>query len=130
MIDLPITLTTASIFGLMFVWLSSKVISARVANDSLIGDDGHVDLIWAIRTHGNFVEYVPLFTIILGLLEVMGGNSIALIVMAAIFVVARILHVPGMSGPDANLKLRQAGIVGSFTALVAASLYGLYLALV
>ena len=129
MIDLPITLTTASIFGLMFIWLSSKVISARVANDSLIGDDGHVDLIWAIRTHGNFVEYVPLFTIILGLLELMGGNTIALIVIAAVFVIARILHVPGM-GPEANLKLRQAGIIGSFTAIVAASLYGLYLALV
>ena len=60
----------------------------------------------------------------------MGGNTIALIVIAAVFVIARILHVPGMSGPDANLKLRQAGIIGSFTALVAASLYGFYLALV
>ena len=128
MVDLTITLTTASILGLMFVWLSGRVISARVANDALIGDDGKADLIWPIRIHGNFIEYVPIFLIVLGALEAMGGNNIALIVIAAIFVIARALHVPGM-GPDANLKFRQAGIIGSFTAIAAASLYGLYIAL-
>lgn len=129
MIDLPITLTTASIFGLMFVWLSAQVISARVKNDSLIGDDGKSEMLWPIRIHANFTEYVPIFLILLGLLELLGGNTTALIVIAAVFVIARVAHVIGM-GPEANLKFRQAGIVGSFITIVAASLYGFYIALV
>lgn len=123
---LPITLATASILGLMFVWLSARVISARVKGQALIGDQGDGALLFAIRTQGNFTEYVPIFLIILGLLEFASANSIVLIVLAVLFVAARLLHVPGM-GADANLKLRQAGISGSFIAIVSASLYGLYL---
>ena len=125
---LPITLATASVLGLMFIWLSARVISARVRNEALIGDDGKADLIWPIRVQGNFTEYTPIFLLILAPLEYMGANQTALIVLAALFVVARILHVVGM-GPEANLKPRQFGIIGSFTAIGAAALYGLFVAL-
>lgn len=123
---LPITLAAASILGIMFVWLSARVISARVRRQALIGDQGDTELLFAIRTHANFTEYTPIFLIILGLLEFMQANSTVLLVLAALFVVARLLHVPGM-GVDANLKLRQAGIAGSFTAIIVASIYGLYI---
>ena len=125
--ELTITLTTASILGLMFIWLSSRVISARVRSETLIGEGDDTDLLFLIRTQGNFTEYVPIFLIVLGLLESAGANATALMVIAAVFVVARVLHVPGM-GQQANLKLRQAGIIGSFTCIGAASLYGLYIA--
>ena len=126
--ELPITLATASVCGLMFIWLSARGIGARVKNEALIGDAGHTDLLFAIRTHGNFTEYVPIFLIIIGLLELAGAHPTALIALAALFIVARILHVLGM-GENANLKPRQFGIVGSFTAIGTASLYGLYLAI-
>lgn len=125
---LPITLVTASILGLVFIWLCTRVIASRVNNDVIIGDSGNTDLIYRIRTQGNFAEYVPIFVIILGLLEFSGGNPTVLIVLAALFVGARLIHVPGM-GEQANLKFRQAGIIGSFTSIGAASLYGLFLAL-
>ncbi len=125
---LPITLVTACILGIMFIWLSSRVIAGRVRMQSLIGDSNSEEMLFLMRTHANFTEYTPIFLIILGLLEYAGGNATALTVIAALFVVARLLHVPGM-GPDANLRLRQAGIIGSFTAIGAASFYGLYIAL-
>ncbi len=125
---LPITLVTACILGIMFIWLSARVIAGRVRLESLIGDSDNEEMLWLVRTHANFTEYTPIFLIILGLLEYTGGNNTALTVIAALFVIARLLHVPGM-GPDANLKFRQAGIVGSFTAIGAASFYGLYIAL-
>ena len=128
MISLPVTLVTACVLGLMFIWLSARVINGRVQGQVLIGDAGNTALLFRIRTHANFTEYTPIFLIVLGLVEAHGGNRIALIVIAALFVLARLLHVPGM-GEDANLRLRQAGIVGSFTCLAAASLYGIYLAL-
>ncbi len=128
MSSLPITLITASILGLMFVWLSARVIAGRVKHEISIGDAGNTEMAYRVRTHGNFTEYVPIFLIILALLEYSGANTTALVILAALFVVARLLHVPGM-GADANLKLRQAGIIGSFTSIVAASLYGAYLGL-
>jgi uncharacterized membrane protein YecN with MAPEG domain len=126
---LPITLATASIVGLMLIWLSARVIASRVRNEALIGDENNTELLFAIRTHGNFIEYAPIFLILLGLLEHSGGNPTALMVLAGLFIVARPLHVLGM-GPDANLKLRQIGTVLTFTVIIAASLYGLYLSFV
>ena len=126
--DLTITLVTASVLGLIFIWLSSRVIGGRVQNEVLIGDGDNQDLVFRIRTHANFTEYVPIFLFILAGLEIMGGHRLTLIILAAVFVVARLSHVAGM-GPDANLKPRQFGIIGSFTCIGAASLYGLYLAL-
>ncbi len=125
--SLHITLVTASILGLMFIWLSARVISGRVRIESLIGDSDNTEMLFLIRTHANFCEYAPIFLIILGLLEFMGANNIALVVIAALFVSARLSHVAGMA-EDANLKFRQAGIVGSFTAIGAASVYGLVIA--
>ena len=128
MIELPITLTTACVLGLMFVWLSARVIGGRVQGDVIIGDAGNVSLTYRIRTHANFSEYVPIFLIILGLTELSGGNTTVLTVLAVLFVAARLLHVPGM-GENANLRLRQAGMIGTFIALIVASCYGLYLAI-
>ena len=125
---LPITLVTASVLGLVFIWLCARVVSGRVKNEVIIGDSGNTDLIYRIRTQGNFTEYVPIFVIILGLLEFTGGHPTVLIVLAVLFVGARLIHVPGM-GEQANLKFRQAGIIGSFTSIGAASLYGLFLGL-
>ncbi len=126
MTALPITLATASVLGLILIWLSARVIGARVKNEVLIGDQGNSEMLFAIRTHGNFTEYTPIFLVLLGLLEYSGGNATALMVLAALFVVGRPLHALGM-GEDANLKLRQIGMILTFTVIVACSLYGLYL---
>lgn len=128
MTSLPVTLATASILGLMLIWLGARVVGARVRTETLIGDQGSTELLFAVRAHGNFIEYAPIFLILLGLLEYSGGNRTALMILAGLFIVARPLHVLGM-GEGANLKLRQIGVLLSFTAIIAASLYGLYLSL-
>jgi uncharacterized membrane protein YecN with MAPEG domain len=115
---LPITLATASTLGIMLIWLSARVIASRVKNQALIGDQGNQDLLFAIRTQGNFSEYTPLFLILLGLLEFSQ-------VLAGLFIVSRLLHMLGM-GEGANLRLRQLGMIGTFTAIIVASVLGLY----
>jgi len=125
---LPITLVTAATAALILIWLSVRVVSSRVSGEVLIGDGGKEDLLYKIRTHANFSEYAPLFLIVLGLVEGAGGNSTALMVLAAVFLAARISHVFGM-GAQANLKLRQIGMVGTYVTIAAVSLYGLYLGL-
>lgn len=123
---LPITLITASVLGLMLVWLAGRTIASRVKNEAIIGDEGNTDLLYLIRAHGNFTEYSPIFLILLGLLEHSGANSTLLMALAATFVVARALHMLGM-GAQANLKFRQTGMLLSFAAIIVSSLYGLYI---
>ena len=123
---LPITMVTACIFGLMLIWLSFRVVKLRVQGEVLIGEGDSEDLLFKIRTHANFSEYVPLCLILFGLVEGAGGNSTLIMVIAALFIVARVLHVLGM-GADANLKFRQLGMVGTFSSIAVLSVYGLYL---
>lgn len=128
MTNLPITLVTACVAGLMLIWLSVRVISVRFKGEVVIGDGDSEDLLFKIRTHANFSEYVPLFLIILGLVEGAGGGSTLLMILAGVFIVARVCHVLGM-GSEANLTFRQLGIVGTFLCIACTSLYGLYMAL-
>ena len=128
MVQLPVTLISACVLALILLWLSVRVIGARVSNDILIGDGGAPDALYKIRTHGNFTEYTPLFLILLGLLELNGGQGTLLLGVAALFILGRVLHVFGM-GADANLKFRQAGMASTFLSLIFLSLYGLYLGL-
>ncbi len=127
--NLPVTLVTACVAGLMLIWLSVRVIRLRVKGEVLIGDGNSDELLFRIRTQANFSEYVPLFLILLGLVENAGGLTNVLMVLAGLFIVARVLHVLGM-GADANLTFRQLGMVGTFLGISTLSVYGLYLGLI
>jgi uncharacterized protein len=123
---LPITLTTAGVLGLVDLMLAFRVTMGRAKHKVNMGDGGNPDMIVRIRTHANFVEYVPLMLVLLGLLELAGANRMALIVGAAVLVVARIFHALGMAGPVA---LRASGAMATYLLLAAGSIYGLVLAI-
>ena len=126
---LPITLVTACVAALILIWLSFRVIGQRVKGEVLIGTGESEDLLFKVRTHGNFTEYVPLFLVLLGLVEGASGNATVLMAVAGIFIAARLLHILGM-GSEANLTFRQLGMVGTFLCIATLSLYGLYLGLI
>ena len=50
----------------------------------------------SIRAHGNAVEYIPIFLILLFLFEVNGGTKMALHIAGMSFMVARIAHAVGL----------------------------------
>jgi uncharacterized protein len=123
---LPITLATAGALGLIGLILAFRVTMGRAKHKVIIGDGGNPDMIVRMRTHANFVEYVPLMLVLLGLLELGGANRTALMVGAAALVVARISHAFGMGGP---MALRVGGAMPTYILLAAGSIYGLKLAL-
>ena len=123
---LPITLTTAGALGLVGLILAFRVSMGRGKHKITMGDGGNPDMIVRMRTHANFVEYVPLMLVLLGLLELGGANHTALIVGAAALVIARIFHAIGMAGP---MALRVTGAMATYLLLAAGSIYGLGLAL-
>ena len=84
-------------------------------------------LLRRIRAHGNFAENVPLFLILLGLLEFATGGNLWLWGASILFILARLLHVFGMDRPGANW-MRVTGVTISWAALLALGLYAILLA--
>ena len=55
-----------------------------------------------MRAHGNYAENMPIFLILLALLELARGDRMILWAAAIAFILARLLHAFGMDRPGAN----------------------------
>jgi uncharacterized protein len=124
---LPITLTIAGAAAILHVWLSLRVSRLRRPLDIGVGDGGNEVLLRRIRAHGNFAENVPIFLILLGLLEFATGGSLWLWGAAILFILARILHVFGMDRKGANW-MRVSGVSISWAVLLALGGYAIVIA--
>ncbi len=124
---LPITLTIAGAAAILHVWLSLRVSRLRRPLKADLGDGGHEILLRRIRAHANFTENVPLFLILLGLVELATGGSLWLWGAAILFVLARIAHAFGMDRPGAN-ALRVAGIAANWLVLLGLGIYAILIA--
>jgi len=120
MIILPIALATAGAAALVNFWLSWRIAQVRQSADIWIGDGGNEQLTRRMRAHGNFAEYVPLVLILIALVEAARGTHLWLAIVAAIFIVARILHGFGMDGWRFG---RMAGMVGTAPVMIGLGLY-------
>jgi len=89
---MPITMLYAGLLTLILLALSVRVIQARGATKVFIGDGGNELMIRRMRGQANFVEYVPMALILLGLLEYRGTAAWLLHALGATLVLARVLH--------------------------------------
>jgi len=95
----------AAIFALFYVGLSSWVIMARFADRVPHGDGGcDSGLQKRIRAHGNFIEFVPIGLILIGLLETSGASHACIQTLLIILLIARIIHPVGMFAPRNSLR--------------------------
>jgi uncharacterized membrane protein YecN with MAPEG domain len=83
--------------ALIIITLAYKVVVFRKTKKVGLGDNGDTDGLQAIRVHANAVEYIPMIIILMGLYEVNGGSHLALNIIGAIAVIARLLHAFGLS---------------------------------
>jgi len=119
---LPMSLTMGAASTLLNLWLGLRVGQMRQAHKVSIGDGGAMPLIARMRAQANFVEYAPFFLILLALIEMARGQPLWLWVVAAWFVVARILHAFGMDRPPGN-RLRMIGATSTGLVLIALCVY-------
>ncbi len=131
MIELPVTLGTAGLLGLLYLALTIAVVRGRWVHKVSIGDGsgqpGTGALLVPIRAHANFAEYVPLALILLGGIEYAGAPHILCLILAAMLIIGRIAHPLGMARPAPN-PFRAGGAcltwgmigIASITALVIA----------
>ena len=78
-----------------------------------------------IRSHANFIEYVPLSLIVIGFLEASGGNAGFVRVLLVVLLIARILHPIGMFAAvntPRQFACRGGGTISTFLVLAVASI--------
>lgn len=116
--DLPITSALAGAAAIFLVLLSFPIANRRRATKLGAGDGGDEAFNRKIRAQANFVEYVPLAIIAIGLLEMNGAGQPMLCGLAATLAAARVLHAFGLwSGV---LLGRALGAVLTFAVLLVA----------
>lgn len=113
-----ITAATAAALGLLLIALAIDTITRRMALRAPFGDNDDPGLIAASRAHGNLTEYLPIGLALIALLEANAAQPTALAIVAALFVVARLLHAFGMRGSHQGLTIgRSVGILGTLLLL-------------
>ncbi|KLN53127.1 MAPEG family protein [Variovorax paradoxus] len=116
---LPVTSLFAAAFAVALVALSVPVTLRRVKVGVLMGEGTDEPLRRRIRAQGNFVEYVPLALIALGLVEAQAAPAWMLLAMGGVLGFGRLLHAIGMARDVA--ALRGFGMILTYLALVSAA---------
>lgn len=116
----PLTAIYAVVLALMTLALAFRVVAFRRRDRVGLGDDGSRDLRIAMRAHANFVEYAPLFLVLLFVAEINGVPVNWLHGIGMVFVLGRFAHAWGMVAGDGGVHPgRMVGILTTWLAIVA-----------
>ena len=107
---LKLTAIYAAILTFVYVKLTLNVINLRRQNEVSLGDGGREDLQQAIRSHGNFAEYVPLGLILLGCLEANHIHWTIVLLLGGVFTLGRLFYAKAFLEATPNMDLRVKGM--------------------
>ena len=113
----------AAIFGLMFVYLSVRVIKQRRSAKVSLGDGDNPTLRKAIAVHSNFSQYVPLALLLIAFVELSHASATITHGLCACLLVGRVAHAYGLAQPVQIMKLRQIGVLLTFGVIIFAAFY-------
>lgn len=119
MSELPVTAISAAIAAIGLVILSVFTSMRRMKTSISIGDGGDAVLLRRIRVQGNYIEYVPVALILIGLLELGGGTTAFIAGIAVAFGLGRVLHAAGLF--QGSLPLTGSGMLLNHGSLLAAA---------
>lgn len=120
---MPITGLYAGALALVLIALSLRVVIVVRAREKIgYGDGGRADMATIVRGQGNFVEYVPLALVLIGIAELDGAGTQLLHGLGLTLLVARILHPFGLTPPGGTHPLRVVGILATWIVLVVGGL--------
>ena len=121
--NLPLTSTFASLFTLFYLFLSFRIGYLRGSPVmKLIFKMGkeipETKLHRNVRAHGNFSEYVPIFLVLLLIIETLGQSSFYyLLTTCLIFSYGRLAHAICFAFFDSNPFLRISGMLCTYLGL-------------
>jgi uncharacterized membrane protein YecN with MAPEG domain len=127
--SLPITALYASILMIFALALSFRAggVRGRTGISVLFGEPPNMELAERVRVHQNFLEYVPLAIILMGIIELNSGNATFLHVFGVVLIFSRIAHAIGLKHDNMGHPGRVIGAGGTALISVAAALYALWM---
>ena len=127
-----ITATYLAVLALLYTILAVQVGRLRMRDRAAFGDNGSLQLRSAIRAHANFIEYVPIITLMVAMLEMSGLAAAWAHLLMGSLLVSRLLHPLGMYAAPNTLQFRVCrggGITITLILLLACALTILWRAL-
>lgn len=115
----------AALLALMLIALSINVIKNRRRIGVALGDDNNHEMRRHIRAHGNFIEYTPLFLLMLALAEYNGLSVYAIHAFGLLFLAGRLSHAYGLIRGEKyedgklqdGVRYRVRGMIATFASL-------------
>ena len=99
---------------MLYTVLAVQVGRLRQRDRATFGDNGSLELRSAIRAHANFIEYVPIITLMVAMLEMSGLAAAWVHLLMDALLLSRLLHPLGMYAAPNTLQFR-IGRVGGIT---------------
>jgi len=124
-----ITAFYGGLLGLLYLALCWQVVDHRRKGRVGLGTGGNPDLERAVRVHGNFAEYVPLFLVLLLVAELGGAAAWLLHALGGVFLASRIAHAYGLSRSGGTSPGRFYGTLLTWVMLLGVAILNLKLAL-
>ncbi|WFU43856.1 MAPEG family protein [Bradyrhizobium sp. CB82] len=109
-----ITAFYLAILALIYAVLALQVVGLRRSNKAAFSDGGNMSLRNAIRAHGNFMEYVPIITLMVALIEMSGASALRIHFFMGALVLSRLLHPIGMYAAPNSLRFQIGRVGGIF----------------
>jgi uncharacterized protein len=123
-----ITAFYLAILALIYAVLALRVAGLRRANLALFGDAENAKLRTAIRVHANFIEYVPIITLLVALLEMSCMPPTRVHLLMGGLLLTRLLHPMGMAARPGTWQFnagRVGGILLTLAVLIGAAISAL-----
>jgi len=120
-----ITATYLAVLALLYTVLAVQVGRLRQRDRATFGHNGSLQLRSAIRAHANFIEYVPIITLMVAMLEMSGLATTWVHLLMGALLLSRLLHPLGMYAAPNTLQFRigrVGGITITFILLIACAL--------
>jgi uncharacterized membrane protein YecN with MAPEG domain len=120
-----ITSAYLAVLALLYTVLAIQVGRLRQRDRAAFGDNGSLALRSAIRAHANFIEYVPIITLMVAMLEMSGLAATWVHLLMGALLISRLLHPLGMYAAPNTLQFRigrVGGITITFILLIACAL--------
>lgn len=127
--QLAITALYAGLLGLIALYLSFQAggFRGKTGISILHGDPVNMELAERVRRHQNFLEYVPMILILMGAIELNGGNRLFLHIVGIALIVSRIAHAIGLKHDNMSHPGRLVGAGGSALITLVVAVYAVWL---
>ncbi len=127
---LPVTALYAGILAIFSLVLSFQAgtMRGKTGISILYGEPVNYELAQRVRRHQNFLEYVPIILILMGLIEINGGSATYLHVAGVLLIVARVAHAVGLQHDNMKHIGRAIGAGGSALITLVSAGYVLWMA--